>query len=112
MIMIGVASTAGSPASLNWLARCSGPTTRVKLPVAPTGMGCIARLPSPARRLQLGLALEGTRRHVAEKRQVRVLRHPVLLRCAPGEDDGGSAGAVVGRAVLAIARRLEDRNAD
>src|SRR6516162_2163335 len=37
MIMTGVASTGGSIASLKRLARCSGPTTIVNVPSAPTG---------------------------------------------------------------------------
>src|SRR5690348_6696760 len=37
MIMTGVASTGGSIASLNRLARCSGRTTIVKEPRVPTG---------------------------------------------------------------------------
>src|SRR4249920_2703226 len=44
MIMTGVESTAGSVASLNRLARCSGNTTMEKEPCAPVGM---ARMRSP-----------------------------------------------------------------
>src|SRR5450756_776223 len=48
MIIIGVASTCGSIASLNWLARCSGSTRIEKVPLVPSGISRI-RL-SPVRR--------------------------------------------------------------
>src|SRR5215472_4278918 len=38
-IIIGVANTGGSIASLNWLARCAGVTRSVKVPLAPSGIG-------------------------------------------------------------------------
>src|SRR5262249_24009874 len=37
-IIIGVANTGGSIASLNWLARCAGVTRSVKVPLAPSGI--------------------------------------------------------------------------
>src|ERR1700730_15711261 len=40
-IIIGVANTCGSIASLNWLARCAGITRSVKVPFAPGGIGRI-----------------------------------------------------------------------
>jgi hypothetical protein len=43
-IMMGVASTGGSIASLNRLARCSGLTTSVKLPLARGGIACMSYL--------------------------------------------------------------------
>src|SRR6516225_1981384 len=42
--MMGVAKTGGSIASLNRFARCSGATTSVKLPFAPTGIACMSHL--------------------------------------------------------------------
>src|SRR6266436_1747242 len=39
MIIIGVANTCGSIASLNWLARCAGVTRSLNVPVAPSGIG-------------------------------------------------------------------------
>src|ERR1022692_2169739 len=38
MIMTGVARTGGNIASLKWLARCSGVTSRTNEPAAPTGI--------------------------------------------------------------------------
>src|SRR5712691_664079 len=38
MIIIGVANTCGSIASLNWLARCAGVTRSVNVPFAPGGI--------------------------------------------------------------------------
>src|ERR1700758_2100509 len=38
-IIIGVANTGGSIASLNWLARCAGVTRSVKVPFTPSGIG-------------------------------------------------------------------------
>src|SRR5215831_8686210 len=38
VIIIGVAKTGGSVASLNWLARCAGATRSVNVPFAPIGM--------------------------------------------------------------------------
>src|SRR5712691_2396874 len=43
VIIIGVANTCGSVASLNWLARWAGATSSVKVPFAPSG---ISRMPS------------------------------------------------------------------
>jgi hypothetical protein len=40
-IIIGVAKTGGRMLSLNWLARCYGPTMIEKLPFAPRGTSCI-----------------------------------------------------------------------
>src|SRR5262249_22977174 len=37
-IIIGVANTGGSIASLNWSARCAGVTRSVKVPLAPSGI--------------------------------------------------------------------------
>jgi len=42
MIIMGVAKTGGSIASLNWLARRAGVTRSVNVPFAPTGIGRIA----------------------------------------------------------------------
>src|SRR5438552_16399556 len=42
MIIMGVAKTGGSIASLNWLARCAGVTRSLKIPFAPNGIGRIA----------------------------------------------------------------------
>src|SRR6266545_3526329 len=39
VIIIGVANTGGSIASLNWFARCAGVTRSVKVPFAPSGIG-------------------------------------------------------------------------
>src|SRR5262245_43907474 len=41
VIIIGVANTCGSIASLNWLARCAGRTRSVNVPFAPNGIGCM-----------------------------------------------------------------------
>src|SRR5271163_4820979 len=46
-IIIGVASTGGSNASLNRFAKCSGATTRLKLPFAPTGISDMPDLLMP-----------------------------------------------------------------
>ena len=42
--IIGVAKTGGRMLSLNWLARCDGPTSMAKLPFAPNGMSCMRAL--------------------------------------------------------------------
>src|ERR1700745_1834955 len=62
-IIIGVASTGGSNASLNRFAKCSGATTRLKLPFAPTGISdmpdlLMPRL-TPARTIHRSGGLDG-----------------------------------------------------
>src|SRR5437667_6918002 len=46
MIMTGVANTGGNIVSLNRFARCSGWTSRLKEPLAPTGI-CLMGFPPP-----------------------------------------------------------------
>src|SRR5215475_12972866 len=61
-IIIGVANTGGSIASLNWLARCAGVTRSVKVPFAPSGIGrmrpIIGGLPRKDHPLAVGIVEE------------------------------------------------------
>src|SRR5690242_3830293 len=58
------------------------------------------------------LRFEAARRHVAEQREMRMLREPGRTDAIADEHDGGPPRPIIRRTVLVVAGRIEDAHAD